>query len=281
MDNANSHLPQGASLGNFPLFAQTGCLNDDINNCYYPSSLRASDKINETVVAKPGYFAIQLNTSVKAEMTVTNHTALYRFTFPTDGTPTKIPSNGTTPYSPLILAELADLSGSRTDAFISVDPNTGRISGSGTFRPSFGIGNYNLYFCTDFQGAKLRNTGIFVNNRAGTDHKSFRTYDDGQSPLLPAGAWAQFHPPANNQILARVGLSFISTAQACSNAEREIPGFDFESVRADAEDAWRQKLSTIKVDNTGIIDSFQRTFWSGIYRTLISPQDYTGRTAYV
>ncbi|KAH0494614.1 hypothetical protein TgHK011_001230 [Trichoderma gracile] len=266
----------GASLGNFPLFAQTGCLNDDINNCYFPSSLRASEKINSTVVAKPGYFALQLNTSVKAEMTVTNHTALYRFSFPTDGTPTKLPADGKTPYSPLILADLADLSGSRSAAVISVDAHTGRISGNGTFRPSFGIGTYNAYFCTDFKGAKLRDTGIFVNNRAGSDHKSFRAYDDGQSPVLPAGAWAQFHPPPNNQILARVGLSFISTAQACHNAEKEIPDFDFEAVRSDAEDAWRKKLSVIKVDNTGVSDSLQRTFWSGIYRTLLSPQDYTG-----
>lgn len=232
------------------------------------------------MVAKPGYFAIQLNTSVKAEMTVTNHTALYRFTFPTDGTPTKVPANGTTPLSPLILADLADLSGSRTDAIISVDPRSGRITGNGTFGPSFGIGNYKLYFCTDFQGAQLRNTGIFVNNRAGTDVKSFRTFNDGQQPLLPAGAWVQFHPPANNQIMARVGLSFISSAQACSNAEREIPNYDFESVRSEAEDAWRKKLSTIQIDNTGVDVSLQRTFWSGIYRTLISPQDYTGKMTF-
>lgn len=228
-------------------------------------------------MAKPGYFAIQLNTSVKAEMTVTNHTALYRFSFPTDGTPTKLPADGKTPYSPLILADLADLSGSRTDALISVDAHTGRISGNGTFRPSFGIGNYKSYFCADFQGAKLRDTGIFINNRASNTRKSFRTYDDGQNPILPAGAWAQFHPPANNQILVRVGLSFISTDQACHNAEKEIPNFNFESVRSDAEDAWRKKLSVIKVDNTGVSDSLQRTFWSGIYRTLLSPQDYTGK----
>ncbi|KAK5987008.1 putative secreted glycosidase [Cladobotryum mycophilum] len=265
----------GSSLGNFPLFPQTGCVDDNINNCYFPKTLRASKRINGTVVARAGYFAVSLNTSIKAEMTVTNHTALYRFTFPTDGTPTK-DTDKKVPYSPLILADLTDLSNSRTNAMIAVDANTGRITGNGTFRPSFGIGNYNLYFCADFKGAKLRDTGIFVNNRAGNEPKKFRAFDDGQNPILPAGAWAQFHPPENNQILARVGVSFMNTAQACSNAEKEIPNYDFEGVRASAEDAWRHKLNVIKVDATGVDKSLQRTFWSGIYRTLLSPQDYTG-----
>ena len=86
----------------------------------------------------------------------------------------------------------------------------------------------------------------------------------------------QFQPPANNQILVRVGLSFISANQACANAEREIPEFDFEGTRSAAEDAWRKKLSVIQVDNTGVNSTIQTVFWSGAYRAMISPQDYTG-----
>ncbi|KAL1854459.1 hypothetical protein VTK73DRAFT_8741 [Phialemonium thermophilum] len=72
----------GASLGNFPLFAQTGCPGDVLDNCLFTKTLRASQRINDTVRASPGYFALSLNTSVHAEMTVSNRTALYRFTFP-------------------------------------------------------------------------------------------------------------------------------------------------------------------------------------------------------
>jgi putative alpha-1,2-mannosidase len=278
----------GASLGNFPLFAQTGCVGDELNNCYFPKALRASKRINGTVEARAGYFAVTLNTTVRAEMTVSNHTALYRFTFPTDGSPTKAPlENCTTcpapeplPYSPLIHVDLTDLSDSRGDARIAVDPESGRIIGNGTFEPSFGIGTYDLHFCADFQGADIRDTGVFQNNRAGSEPKTIRTFKDNVNrPPLPGGAYVQFEPPESNQIVVRVGLSFFSTDQACANAEREISGFDFESTRAEAEDAWRNKLEYVSVENTNVNASMQRLFWSGIYRSFISPQDYTGKAS--
>ncbi|RYP37053.1 hypothetical protein DL767_003116 [Monosporascus sp. MG133] len=179
--------------------------------------------------------------------------------------------------APLILADLTDLSDSRGDAIIQVYPDTGRIIGNGTFEPSFGIGTYDLHFCTDFQGAEIRDTGVFQNNRAGSEPKTLRTFADKVNrPPLPGGAWVQFHAPESNQILVRVGLSFFSTDQACSNAEKEIPRFDFEATRNDAEDAWREKLSSVDVDSGGVDASLQRLFWSGMYRSLISPQDYTG-----
>lgn len=205
-------------------------------------------------------------------MTVANHTALYRFTFPTDGTPTKASDGKAVPYFPLINVDLSDLSESRSKAAVSVDGSTGRFTGSGTFNPSFGIGTYDSYFCVDFNGAKMRSNGVWMNNRAGSDPKSLNVTNG-----VPAGAWVQFNPPDNNnQILARVSLSFISTAKACENAEKEIPDFEFQAIRDQAEAAWRSKLNVIKVDNTDISKSLQRTFWSGIYRSLLSPQDYTG-----
>ncbi|TVY80445.1 putative secreted glycosidase [Lachnellula suecica] len=264
------------SLGNFPIFPQTGCLGDDINNCYFTKTDRASQRINGTVQAKPGYFAVSLNTSIFTEMTVTNHTALYRLTFPSNSTAAT--KNGSSvPYSPVILVDLTDLPESRTDGNIIVDPTTGRISGSGTFNPSFGIGSYNIHFCADFSGAEVRDTGVFQNNRASSDTKTLGTRADGvNSPPLPAGAWTQFKAPANNQILARVGVSFISVEQACNSAETEIPDFGFDTVRSAAEDAWRKKLSVVEVDATGVSDELQTVFWSGMYRSMISPQDYTG-----
>lgn len=259
-------------MGNFPLFAQTGCADDELNRCYFNKKCRASQRKNGTVVARAGYFAVSLNTSVTAEMTVANHTALYRFTFPTDGTPTKASDGKPVPYFPLINVDLSDLSESRSKAAVSVDSSTGRFTGSGTFNPSFGIGTYDSYFCVDFKGAKMRGNGVWMNNRAGSDPKSLNVTNG-----VPAGAWVQFNPPDNNnQILARVGLSFISTTKACENAEKEIPDFEFQVIRDQAEAAWRSKLNVIKVDSTGVSESLQRTFWSAIYRSLLSPQDYTG-----
>lgn len=210
-------------------------------------------------------------------MTVTNHTALYRLTFPSNVSTAAFRNHTTLLYSPLILVDLTDLPDSRTEGNIEVDPGTGRISGSGTFSPSFGIGSYELHFCADFHGAPVRDTGVFQNNRASSAVKTLSTRKDGvNNPPLPAGAWTQFTAPVNNQIIARVGVSFISVAKACHNAETEIPEFDFKKVQESAEDAWRKKLAVVEVDNTGVSDEIQTVFWSGMYRAMISPQDYTG-----
>lgn len=214
-----------------------------------------------------------METKIRTEMTVTNHTALYRFTFPSQ------PAEKNAPLSPLILADLIDLPQSRINGSISVDGQTGRISGSGVFVPSFGIGNYETHFCADFSGARIRDTGVFMNNRAGVEPKNLSVVQDGinNSPdLLPAGAWTRFHAPENNnQILTRVGVSFISVAQACQNAETEIPDFDFEGVYAAAQQAWTDTLGVIEVKPGGVNESLQKVFWSGVYRASISPQDYT------
>lgn len=197
-------------------------------------------------------------------MTVTKHTALYRFNFPS-----KPPGNynSSKSVSPLIQVDLTDLQQSIYYGRIDVNNSTGRISGNGTFSPSFGVGSYNLHFCADFSGAPITKTGFY-------NSLHMRKARDAQP--LPAGAWVQFSPTVDNQILARVGVSFVSVAQACQSAEREISDFDFEKVRSNAEAAWRQKLEVIQVDAKRVSDDFQTTFWSGIYRTMISPQDYTG-----
>jgi len=71
-------------------------------------------------------------------------------------------------------------------------------------------------------------------------------------------------------------LSFISPEQACSNAESEIPDFDFESIRKSAVEQWTDKMRPIRVSRNGVKQSVLTNFYSGIYRTMVNPQNYTG-----
>lgn len=261
------------SLGNFPIFAQSGCPNDDIQACKYALYERMVDRINGTVHAKPGYFDITLANNIRTEMTVTNHTALYRFTFP------ETPITPNTTLNPHFLVELTDLPQTRSEGNITVYASNGRVTGSGRFSPSFGIGTYVSYFCLDFDGAKVKDAGVWSNTRAArATSLKIIPGDMRKTPNeRPAGAWVQFDAPkANNQILARVGMSFISEAQACANAEREIPKNSFDALVKSAEEAWRTKLDVISVEYGGVSDVLKKAFWSGVYRTMISPQDYTG-----
>lgn len=262
------------SLGNFPLFAQAGCPNDDIYQCKFTRTDRAVPRINGTVIATPGFFSVTTATNINASMTVSNRTALYSFKFPQE------PSETNSTLGPVILADLIDLPQSRSDGSISVDPGTGRIVGTGTFEPSFGIGTYTLHFCADFQGATVRDTGVFINNRPGTQPKNLTVYPDGiniSPEILPAGAWVRFEAPSDsNEILSRVGVSFISTDQACSNAETEIPDFDFDATLTAAQNTWQDALGAIEVVAGGASSDLQTVFWSAVYRNSISPQDYSG-----
>jgi putative alpha-1,2-mannosidase len=93
---------------------------------------------------------------------------------------------------------------------------------------------------------------------------------------VQGGAFVRFYPPPDNTILARIGISFVNSAQACANAESEIPKFNFESTYSAAVNIWKEKLSPIRVSTEGVNSSLLTIFYSGIYRTMISPQDYTG-----
>ena len=74
-------------------------------------------------------------------------------------------------------------------------------------------------------------------------------------------------------VLVRVGVSFISEAQACSNAETEIPDFDFAGVRKVAFDTWNELLGRIQVQTQGVKSEIVELLYSSSYRTHISPAD--------
>lgn len=219
---------------------------------------------NESVKATPGYFALQLQSGVMAEMTAAQHTSLFRFSF----------SAGNT-ARPVIILDLTDLSDSRQDnASISVDAGSGRMTGEARFEPSFGQGNYVAYFCADFRGGSIRDNGIFVNSRGSADVKDLTISRSINGYPLPGGGFIRFTD--STPILARVGLSLISSEQACQLAESEIPNFDFNRTQSAAVNSWRQKMSPIDVSTRGVNNSALTNFYSGIYRTMINPQNYTG-----
>ncbi|POR30910.1 Glycoside hydrolase family 92 protein [Tolypocladium paradoxum] len=255
------------SLGNFPLFPQV-CNGDELNNCRFRIGDRKVHYRGGSVRAEPGRFAIELENGVKADMTVSEHAALYRFTFP------QSPS-GEAQAHPLILLDLTDLWQSRQNASVSVDAHSGRMAGNGTFLPSFGAGSYVLHFCVDFFGAEVFDTGVWVNSRAGTEPKSLFLTRGFNLFYLEGGGFARF---AGNSVSARVGVSFKSAEQACRSAEREMPDplRDFDGLITAAKDAWREKLSPIRIKSGGASQDLVKSFWSGVYRNMISPQNYTG-----
>ena len=126
-------------MGNFPIFPHPNCPEDDINKCQWQQDDRETAWIPKSPKARPGFFSIDLANGVHAEMTTTNRSALYRFTFNEyDGA-----------LNPVVLVDIMDLPQLRTNGSAAVDPETGRLTGNGTFAPSFGQGTYDMHFCVD------------------------------------------------------------------------------------------------------------------------------------
>ncbi|EKD15358.1 hypothetical protein MBM_06574 [Drepanopeziza brunnea f. sp. 'multigermtubi' MB_m1] len=254
---------KSVSLGNFPIFPQY-CENNDVSKCKFTKKQRLVPR--GEFDASPGYFDITLADGIRGEATVTAHTALYRFTFPKN-----VSSTGEL-LRPVITLDLNNLDNKRSGpGSLSIDAKTGQISGSGIFLPSFGTGQYELHFCMDFSSASRAETDIWegLGSLVNKTQVEFTGYAGG-------GTISKFQPPGSDYVMARVGLSFISQAQACQNAESEIPNFDFEKVRKAARKEWEKKFDVIKIAPGGIDKDLEVIFWSGFYRTMLSPQDYTG-----
>ncbi|KAJ7624866.1 glycoside hydrolase family 92 protein [Roridomyces roridus] len=221
--------------------------------------------------ASPGYFSTNLSTGVRVELAATRRTGLHRYTFP---------ANSTTPRILLDVTNDGQVSGIMPT--LNIDHTTGRMKASGNFATSFGPGRYNAYTCVDFQGEGYSFKGptewgpykINYPDKNGVDlAQHYYSYGSEYGGLL------SFPPNPNggpSTILARVGISLISTAQACKNAESEIDDFDFDRVVSDAEGQWRDILSRVDVDTEGVDAEMVELLYSSLYRTHIVPGDYTG-----
>jgi predicted alpha-1,2-mannosidase len=82
-----------------------------------------------------------------------------------------------------------------------------------------------------------------------------------------------FTSASDEQILVKVGISGVSIEGARKNLEAGIQGWDFDSVRDRASDAWNHELGRITVEN-GSPDQ-QVVFYTALYHTMLQPNIYS------
>lgn len=81
--------------------------------------------------------------------------------------------------------------------------------------------------------------------------------------------FVRYKTRANETILVKVGLSSVSIKGARKNLTAEIPGWDFEIVKAGAEQVWNAELNRIWVD--GGSEAQRRTFYTALYHAMLTP----------
>lgn len=192
-------------------------------------------------IATAGYYAVNLDNGVKAELTASTRVGFHKYTFPKSE------------YSYIVLdLELRD---KVIHAFASVTGKT-KITG---YRQSEAwaknqIVFYDLEFSEPFIAATTR----------------FGSLDE-EEPFSGTKIRIafKFKTPANNIITAKVALSPVSYEGAQKNMVAECPHWDFNKVKRDAEESWNKELKKIEVTSTD--KDKLKIFYTALYHTMIQP----------
>ncbi len=209
----------------------------------------ASDFDHDFETATPYYYEADLQSwAAKAEFTVSQRAAYYRFTFPASE------------HAHLVLSMKADseltvIGSNAVEGSEKVVGPVGEISGKG--------GDSREYFYAEFS-------------------KSFAAYTTWQDEELThaakqsgdsIGFVTDTATHAGEVIEVRVGISYISAEQAKRNLEQEIQPGTFDQVKVKARAVWNEALGKIAVTGG---DERQRTiFYTALYRSLGRMTDIT------
>lgn len=127
-------------------------------------------------------------------------------------------------------------------------------------------------FCSVYSGNKQR---VFFSVQFSKAAQSFGTWkgdqvtEDAEQTGGSTGAFLRFSTAAQEPILAKVGISFVSIENAELNLQTECSEWDFEKVRLQAKKRWEEELSKFKI--TGGSIQQLRIFYTALYHALIHP----------
>ena len=251
---SHTHLPGTGigDMGNIRLMPALG-----IDDSTITLSGHRSDFQHESETAKPGYYAVHLDRfGIDAELTATNNVGVHRYRFPkSDETPCVV-INVTAAITMWLPCR---------QAAVDIDAETGEVFGfhhfSGNFNGAYG--GMTVYFVARFSQTPTE---------SGTYKHNTRTPGGAHESGCGIGAYVGF-APGTREVVTTVGISFISVEQARLNLEEQVPDFDFDGVRIQAEEAWGKQLSVALVE--GGTDEKRKVFYTAIYHLDVLPTNLT------
>ncbi|MGB8481479.1 MAG: GH92 family glycosyl hydrolase [Acidobacteriaceae bacterium] len=195
------------------------------------------------------YYEADLQTwGIKAESTVTQAAAFYRFTFPASA------------HGHLMLSL-------RRDAELSVVGNRvveGNERIGGPRRKATDSGKETrAYFYAEFS-VPFNSYQTWQGNELSGDAKQIGSH---------IGFVTDSATNAGEKVEVRVGMSYISVDQARRNLEREISTWNFEQVKAQTRAVWEKALEQIEV--TAGTEQQRTVFYTALYRSLSRMTDIT------
>jgi predicted alpha-1,2-mannosidase len=243
-----------------PLVASPAAPGGGLDGRFQPGFSHAGER------ARPGFYAVRLNPvrggPIEVALTATTRTGMARFSFPRS------------PHASVLI----DAGGSAQPddyAQVSIDPARREIDGtasSGLFcgqRP-----RYRVYFAAVFS-RRFDASGTW---QRGSLFPGSESAEDAQVPVAnprstaAAGAYASFDTRHDRVVAVRVGLSFVSVADARRNLAAESGHAGFGAIAARATRRWNQALGRIRV--SGGSGRQLDTFYTALYHALLAPRTF-------
>lgn len=224
---------------------------------------------HENEQASPGSYSVDLDNGVQVDLGATTRTGAGRFTYPS-GSPASM------------LIRTSDSLVGSSDADVHIDQATNTVSGSvtsGNFCGGFtgdGIlqkSYYTVYFTAQFD-TPFASVGTWQDDQlrpGATEAEGGTTYSGGYPPAgKGSGAYVEFDTSAGSTVNARVGISYVSLANAQENLATENPdGTTLEQVRDQTRGDWNEQLDRIQTG--GGTDDERTTFYTALYHALLHP----------
>lgn len=225
-------------------------LNQPVNKKDFDTRIKFSHN-NEK--ASPGYYEVRLDNGIQARLTSTERVGLHNYTFPKNTEPTiRLDLGHAYNWDRPMDTEIKIL-------------NDSTAIGK---RYSYGWANQqHIYFAIRFN--KPFNSYLLNGNK--TNEKQISQLNNSrQGPVNAVNA--QFIFQKIDQVDLKVALS-TSSAEKAVDALNEIPNWDFNQVKSNAENQWEKELGKIKVESTD--ETLKKIFYSALYHTAVSPTLYS------
>lgn len=232
-----THLsgPGCGALGDVPILPLTGALPSGD-----PSNVTTSFT-NTGEIAQAGYYSAESNLpqTVTSEFTATPHSSMGRFTFPK------------TTQADLLVKLMDSQNG---DAATSAQVvGTNELTGSVTSGSFCGDGQlYTLYFDLVFDHPFTASQVVTMSGQTNPD-AVFLTFDTSAVQTLQA----------------KVGISYVSAANAKLDWQTENSGWNFTTTKNTAQSSWNKLLNKIQVSGGTVAKTQQ--FYSNLYKVLVQP----------
>lgn len=236
-------------------------------------------------VARVGYFKTSLENSVDVELSATHHAGIMQYSFPKGEKHVLVDVSH---YLPSVIG----LFNSQYFVGGDIEVRGRQYTGSGTYIAAFSeSAPYTVYFCGEFdsepdkvQTFRGKNTdpirGFHTFSNGGTPQPTFsRESSQKAGPMNERiGAVFSWNKGRAGKVKSKVGISFMSTNQACKYKAHEISSWDVHDTENDAIAQWNTEVfNKIQVPTD---ESANRTnlalLYSNLYFTHLMPSDRSG-----